>query len=340
MGNLSDPNDPFYKSQPGWQWDPGFGAWINVGGAGAADTEAAARADAQKREAAAAARNQAAQQQYGTSDANREVVNTYRSYDGRSEFSARGDGSAPKPRYQIDPNSATQIDTQWRDQLKNFFGQLGEQKPPTIDQTQSNEMRGVQTDLIKRLQDQAAGVGPSLAQAQLQKASDQNLANTLSAIQATRGMGATAAGASAAGAGAAAGQQLAQDSAIVRLQEQMQAQGLLSNLASGTRGQDIGIAAQNAQMELQQQDSINQLRTKLIGDGLSFPEADRRARMQVLGMNQQGSMFSDQLYQQDRQFNRQQGQKETMAFLDFFKGLLQMGANAAAGGLGAGGITG
>jgi hypothetical protein len=217
---------------------------------------------------------------------------------------------------------------------------LGNRKAPQLDQSQSNQMRDAQTGLITDLQNQAAGVGPSLAQAQLQKASDQNLANTMATIQSTRGMGATAAAGQAQGAGAQAGQQLAQDSAILRLQEQMQAKGMLGQLATGARGQDLGAAAQNAQLQAQNEQQIAALTMQGIAQGLDYASANRDARMKVAGMNQQGAMQSATLQQQNDQFTRTANAADRDKGLDFFMNLLKMLAGGAGGATGAGAVTG
>ena len=225
-------------------------------------------------------------------------------------------------------------------QLQGMQTKLGERKAPQLDQTQSNQMRDAQTGLVTDLQNQAAGIGPSLAQAQLQKASDQNLANTMSSIQSTRGMGATAAAGQAQGAGAQAGQQLAQDSAILRLQEQMQAKGMLGQLATGARGQDLGAAAQNAQLQAQNEQQIAALTMQGIAQGLDYASANRDARMKVAGMNQQGGIQDATLDQQNKQFNDQQTASNTKFGLTFFMDLLKSLAGAAGGGAGAGAVTG
>ncbi len=236
----------------------------------------------------------------------------------------------------------------WLNQLKAFADQISGRQAQQLNAGQSDQMRAAQTGLITDLQNQAAGVGPSLAQAQLSKASDQNLANTMATIQSTRGMGATAAAGQAQGAGAQAGQQLAQDSAILRLQEQMQAKGLLGQLATGTRGQDIGVAGQNAQLAAQNDQQIADLRAKLLIDGqLSYIEADRQARLQVASMNQQGQIAAtgarqgqQQIDNQKAQADRAQTQKETEATLNFFMNFLKSMASAGGGAAGAGAVTG
>ena len=61
-----------------------------------------------------------------------------------------------------------------------------------LDMRGADQMRGVQTDLIQNLQKQARGEGPSLAQMQLQKATDQNIAQTMGMAASGRGPGQSA----------------------------------------------------------------------------------------------------------------------------------------------------
>ena len=329
MGNVNDPNDPFYSAQAGWIWDPGFNSWLNVGGPNAGGTNAPPQ--------------QAQPEMWGNG-----VQNTTSNADrndpaGAFKKSRATVAGTPDPnRFDVNPDVAsTGADgANWMGQLSAMSGKLGARKAPQLDQSQSDQMRNAQTGLITDLQNQAAGIGPSLAQAQLQKASDQNLANTMASIQSTRGMGATAAAGQAQGAGAQAGQQLAQDSAILRLQEQMQAKGMLGQLATGARGQDLGAAAQNAQLQAQNEQQIAALTMQGIAQGLDYASANRDARMKVAGMNQQGAMQANTLDQQNAQFTRNANAQDRDKGLDFFMNLLKMLAGGAGGATGAGAVTG
>jgi len=339
MGNVTDPNDPFYSSQAGWVWEPQMGSWINTGGANAGGP-----APAQPQQAVQG------QNGYGT-NYNQPPAQSTATVGGKpapgptssTQTAGSGSGITDKGRFGVDMGvtSTGAEGANWMGQLQGMQAQLGKRPAAQLDQSQSNQMRGAQTNLVTDLQNQAAGIGPSLAQAQLQKASDQNLANTMASIQSTRGMGATAAAGQAQGAGAQAGQQMAQDSAILRLQEQMQAKGMLGQLATGARGQDIGAAAQDAQLKAQNEQQIADLRAKLLIDGqLSYIEADRQARIQVAGMNQQAGVQQATLDQNQSQYNRTQGAKEAQATATFFMDLLKSIMGGAGGAAGAGAVTG
>lgn len=322
-GNVADINDYYdqqYMNDPNYAWDKAQGQWVPNGGSGQKEAiiplKEPPRAPAPGR-----------------------VV--------PENNSSLGQGPAL---FQVDPSIA-QFDKSWESESKRLLGQVQGRPDVGLNTVQADATRMFQQGLLQQLQGQATGTGPSLADAQLRKASDQNLANTLSSIQATRGMGATAAAANAAGAGAQAGQQLAQDSAIVRLQEQMQAQGLLGQLATGTRGQDIGQAAQAANIEMQNRAQRDQTAAQLIRDGMGAAQAQTQANIQVAGMNQQGAIsgetmrqareqFDLQLAEMQRQFNRKMSKEEAEMFWRIFSDGIKMVANAAGGATGAGNITG
>lgn len=116
---------------------------------------------------------------------------------------------------------------------------------PMQDVNQSNEARAIQMGLANQLTNQANGVGPSLAQIQLQKGKDANIASAMALGASQRGVTAGQGLRSIADATANANQVTAQQAAELRLQEQQQAQALLSGVATNVRGQDIGVAGAN-----------------------------------------------------------------------------------------------
>lgn len=114
---------------------------------------------------------------------------------------------------------------------------------------QQAQARGQQNALAQLLMAQANGTGPSLAQGQLQRATDNNIAQTM-ALGQSMGRG-SAPGLAMRNIQQQSGQlqqQAAGDSSQLRLQEQMQAQNSLGQLLAGMRGQDIGFAAENANL--------------------------------------------------------------------------------------------
>lgn len=115
------------------------------------------------------------------------------------------------------------------------FGALGNEAARQQDQARAQQMA-----LIKQIQDQAAGRGPSLAQAQLQQANEAAARQAMALGYSQRGAGAAGALKSIREQQAGMTQQNAADSAMLRLQEQLQARQMLGGLLGGMRGQDIG----------------------------------------------------------------------------------------------------
>lgn len=110
-----------------------------------------------------------------------------------------------------------------------------------------NQTRAQQMQLMQQLQQQASGQGPSLAQMQLKQAQGQNMAQAAALGQSQRGagQGALLKNIQNQQAGIASG--MANDSAMARLQEQMQARNMLGQNLSGVRGQDLGVAGMGLQ---------------------------------------------------------------------------------------------
>lgn len=120
-----------------------------------------------------------------------------------------------------------------------------------IDTGNENQARGQQWNLAQMLSAQTQGQGPSLAQMQLQKATDANIRQAMALGASQRGVGAGAAMRSIANNTAMAQQQAGADSAALRLQEQQAAQNQLGQLLAGMRGQDQSIAGSQAQLNQQ-----------------------------------------------------------------------------------------
>lgn len=100
--------------------------------------------------------------------------------------------------------------------------------------------RQYQLGLAAQLQQQATGQGPSLAQMQLKQATDQTLSQSLGAIRSATGANAGLAARSASLLGAQQLGSAANQSGMLRLQEQQQAQAALANLSAQGRSGDIG----------------------------------------------------------------------------------------------------
>lgn len=240
----------------------------------------------------------------------------------------KGLGLIPQevPGFQFDP-AAAQLPgyDSWRTQLAGgalgAAGRLG----PQVNTGPQSEVRSDQTALTRMLMDQALGRGPSIAQAQLQQATDRNLsqAAALGASQAsgTRGAGALR---QIANQRAAIGQQMVADSSLLRLQEQMQARGLLGQHLGGMRGQDIGLASEQARVGLQTQAMNDDLVKFYTQAGLDLDSAQRAAAMKLQEM-MQGE------FGQRRDLQYKANQEAAANTMGLLKTMGELGAKAAVG---------
>ncbi len=149
----------------------------------------------------------------------------------------------PVPRRQADPN--------FQQNRADFGRLLNTSAVSPIAASQLNtgnidQVRGQQMDLYSRLKDQANGIGPSLAQAQLQQATDQNMQQALAMAASARGSNPAIQAQQAAFARAQASQQSANQAAQLRMQEQMAARQQMAGLGANIMGQDANIANANA----------------------------------------------------------------------------------------------
>lgn len=128
----------------------------------------------------------------------------------------------------------------------------------SMDAGPQNQFRDDQRTLATLLAQQANGLGPSLAQNQLQSAGDQNMRQAMALQASQRGPQSAGSFLNIANRQSQIGSQLGQDSANLRLQEQMAARNQLASLLGGARGQDIGFAGQQQQGNLTFQQILSQ----------------------------------------------------------------------------------
>lgn len=151
-----------------------------------------------------------------------------------------------------------------------------------INQGASNEVRGRQMTLADQLTAQAAGQGPSLANMQLQQATNRNLAQAAALASSGRGGAQGGLGmrqvqnqqADIAG-------QAARDAAILRVQEQMQARESLGGLLNQTRGTDVSLATNQAQIQ-QDQNALNDQQARFYGQGMMDLDQKQREALMAL----------------------------------------------------------
>lgn len=133
----------------------------------------------------------------------------------------------------------------------------------------NDPFRPQQEQLANMLMLQAQGQGPSLAQNQLQQATDRNIQQQQGMMASNRGVGAGLAMRAGMQNVAGLGQQAAMDSANTRMQEQMNAQSQLGAALEAGRAGDVNTAALRDEMLRYYQGAI-----------LSQSEANRQAQIQ------------------------------------------------------------
>ena len=116
----------------------------------------------------------------------------------------------------------------------------------TADQAQARQQ---QLALGAQLAAQAAGTAPSVAEMQAKKAGERALAAQMAMQAGSSGSTAPLAQRTAARNQASIGADIANQSAVLRLQEQQAAQKALGDLAGQVRTQDISLAGQQAQLQ-------------------------------------------------------------------------------------------
>lgn len=158
-----------------------------------------------------------------------------------------------------------------RDQLGRPAPQAGPASP-----AQNSFFRNNQSELIKRLEAQSRGEGPSLAAQQLQAAQDRGMKQGAGLAASTAGPNAALGQFQALNVAGANQAQASQDAAMARIQEQYNAQNLLGLTVHGARQQDESVGMFNSA----QQNAMSQanLAAKLEAMGL-----DRNTLMALMG---------------------------------------------------------
>lgn len=200
----------------------------------------------------------------------------------------------------IDPNAAKFHGYEdWRDSLA--AGRMGAsaRATPQLDTGPQSQVRADQAKLTQMLQDQAMGNGPSIAQQQLQQATDRNVAQAMALGQSQRGGAQGGALRNIATNQAQIGQQMAGDSAMLRLQEMMQARGMLGQHLGGMRGQDIGFATNQAQAGLQGLGLNDQMVQFYTQQGLGLDKTQMEANLKMQEMLANDALQREKIRQQN-----------------------------------------
>lgn len=173
----------------------------------------------------------------------------------------------------------------------------------------NDPFRAQQLAAVSQLQQQANGTGISVAQNQLQQGQQANIAATMAALASQRGQANPLAQRQAMQSMGDTNAQTNQQAATARLQEQLQAQGLLGTMASQGRAGDVATqqtALQGAGLDLQAQQATadntikaqqataqiqqahDDLLAKYAAMGMDAQKANQQADIQIKSLQQQG----------------------------------------------------
>jgi len=164
----------------------------------------------------------------------------------------------------------------------------------SIDPTQQAQFRASQMGLTQGLEGAIAGRDPSVAAIMLRQETERNIANQYAMAQAATGQNAGLAARQAAINSAGINQQSIGQQALLRAQEIATARGQLGGVLDSGRGQDIGLAGQQAglsqQVNLANQSALNTGAQAQLG-------ADVQTRLANAGFVNTASMNQAQLNQ-------------------------------------------
>lgn len=182
-----------------------------------------------------------------------------------------------------------------------------------IDPRMQDQTRGQQGSLAALLQQRAMGTGgPSAAELQMQRGLDSNMSQAMSMAASQRGQNAGGGMRAMMQQRAQLGQQGIADAGVLRAQEQMGAQNSLGQLLTGMRGQDIGMATGQAQLDqstnqsnlaakMQQKQMNDQMTQYYMTQGMTLAQAQQQAAMDMERLRVQQNIAEQQL--KDKAYN-------------------------------------
>lgn len=191
-----------------------------------------------------------------------------------------------------------------------------------INMAPQDQFRQQQLALASQLAGQASGTGPSITGMQGAQSQEAALAASRAQLASARGGANPALARQAMQQNAQTQQQIAQQTQIARLQEQMQAAGMLGNVAGQARGADIGLAQNQAELQQQAagqnagfqqqtglanqaaQENFQGLQQKYMTMGLSAEQANQQAALEFEKMKQNQAAMQTQAEMGTEQVNR------------------------------------
>lgn len=203
--------------------------------------------------------------------------------------------------YKTDPN-AYNIQNQYGGQLAGAIAGAQGRQTATIDQSQANQFRGGQGQLAGLLMQGAMGRGPSAAQAQLRSGLERN--NAAARSMAAGSSNPLLARKIASDAMTSANLETNNQMAALRASEQQQAQGALAGVLSNARQQDLGVAGQQASLEMQNRQQMDQAMQAYIAMGMSREEAQQKALADMQALKAQQHSDAQKLNQATADANK------------------------------------
>jgi hypothetical protein len=160
--------------------------------------------------------------------------------------------------------------------IGGFEDYLNQQKAFDPTAGQQAEVRGQQMRLGQSFEDMIAGNGPSVAQQQLMQGQEAALKNAaaLGASQSARGGGFGGINRQMMQQAAQGSQDVAQQAAMLRAQEQQQAMGQYGQFLGQNRGQDL----QAQQQAASEQQFATQMKSNLLAMGMSNEQAEQQTQ--------------------------------------------------------------
>ncbi len=169
--------------------------------------------------------------------------------------------------------------------INNAAGAIGARAPTMIGTGPQDQARAQQMTLGNAVMNRALGQGgPSVAELQMQQGQDAALQSALAA-SVSRPQGSVAGmQRNLARTVADSSQQVNRDTAMLRAQEQIGAENTAANIVAGSRGQDIGLATSQAQLQVQEKAQQDQLTQQYMAMGLGVEAARQKAAQDWITM--------------------------------------------------------
>lgn len=167
-------------------------------------------------------------------------------------------GNQFRSQYEGKANTVAQRQAQQMTPAQAQAARMGYSQAGSTDQRLAMEQRAAQNALANAFQRRAMGTAPSAAEMQLRQQSDQNLRNQMAMANSMRGGNVGAQQRQIAEMGFQNQQATNNQAAVLRAQEQAQAQDAYGNMLSGVRNQDIDQAKMAQDLAIQNADFSQQ----------------------------------------------------------------------------------